>query len=512
MRGPDPAEYGWWLASRAAGIVALLCVTVSVALGLAMAGRVSARPGLARTLLAVHRQTALAGLVAIAVHGITLLGDRFLDPGLAGIAVPFVIDHAPLWTGLGVTAGWLAARARAELLDPGPDRARALARAAPGDDPRLRARGRPRARRRDGRAKRRGCARCCSSRALPCSSCSSSASCPCPRADRPSAASASPRSRPRAPTSRRSAWSRVDGKPLAPAAPGQFVTVRVDVPGLGRRVRSYSLSGGAADQRQARGRGQRVTCTRRRSATWWSSAGPSGSFHAGRGGRPAGRPAQRRRRGDAGARDAPAARRAALGACGLVGARRPLRTRPRVPRGGPRARRPAPARPRSTSATAGRARATGSVAITRPPAGSPRRTCSRSACRWTPPSISAGRARSSTRWRAVSQAAGVPAERIRSERFGAAPAAPAARRPPPSRSRARASRPPGTGATAACSSWPRRTTWRSTPAAGSGACHGCRTGVLEGDVRHDPEPLDPPPPGSALLCCARPHGDVVLDA
>ena len=106
---PDPAEYGWWLASRAAGVVALVCVAISVALGLAMAGRVSARPGLARVLLALHRQTALAGLVAIAVHGITLLGDRHLDPGLAGIAVPFVIDHAPLWTGLGVTAGWLAA-------------------------------------------------------------------------------------------------------------------------------------------------------------------------------------------------------------------------------------------------------------------------------------------------------------------------------------------------------------------------------------------------------------------
>ena len=106
---PDPAEYGWWLASRAAGVIALVCVAISVALGLAMAGRVSARPGLARALLALHRQTALAGLVAIAVHGITLLGDRHLDPGLAGIAVPFVIDHAPLWTGLGVTAGWLAA-------------------------------------------------------------------------------------------------------------------------------------------------------------------------------------------------------------------------------------------------------------------------------------------------------------------------------------------------------------------------------------------------------------------
>jgi ferredoxin len=45
-----------------------------------------------------------------------------------------------------------------------------------------------------------------------------------------------------------------------------------------------------------------------------------------------------------------------------------------------------------------------------------------------------------------------------------------------------------------------------------GSCHGCRTPVLAGAIRHDPEPLDPPPPGSALLCCALPEGDVVLDA
>ena len=104
---PDPIEHAWWLASRSAGVVALLCVTVSVGVGLAMAGRLSPKAG--RALLDVHQWTALVGLVAIAVHGITLLGDAFLDPGLAGIAVPFLIDHAPVWTGLGVIGGWLAA-------------------------------------------------------------------------------------------------------------------------------------------------------------------------------------------------------------------------------------------------------------------------------------------------------------------------------------------------------------------------------------------------------------------
>ena len=86
-------RHGWWLASRASGLVALVLVTISVGLGLAMAGKVMRRPGLSRKLLAIHEHTALAGLVAIAVHGITLLGDPWLHPGVAG-------RHRPLRDGL----------------------------------------------------------------------------------------------------------------------------------------------------------------------------------------------------------------------------------------------------------------------------------------------------------------------------------------------------------------------------------------------------------------------------
>ena len=109
MTGPAPAEYGWWLASRAAGIVALTCVAASVVLGLMMAGKVMQKPGRARKLVAIHEHTALAGLIATAVHGLTLLGDSFFKPGLAGIAVPFVVDYRPAFTGAGIVAGWLAA-------------------------------------------------------------------------------------------------------------------------------------------------------------------------------------------------------------------------------------------------------------------------------------------------------------------------------------------------------------------------------------------------------------------
>ena len=101
--------HGWWLASRASGIVALVLVTISVGLGLAMAAKLMRRPGLSRKLLAIHEQTALAGIVAIAVHGITLLGDPWLHPGVSGISVPFTMGFRPLWTGFGVVGGYLAA-------------------------------------------------------------------------------------------------------------------------------------------------------------------------------------------------------------------------------------------------------------------------------------------------------------------------------------------------------------------------------------------------------------------
>jgi sulfoxide reductase heme-binding subunit YedZ len=106
---PDPLAHGWWLASRAAGVVALLLVTGSTLLGLAMATRPRRGRRLAPRLVTLHEQLALTGLAAIAVHGITLLGDPWLRPGLAGIALPGAMAYRPLFTSLGVVAGWLAA-------------------------------------------------------------------------------------------------------------------------------------------------------------------------------------------------------------------------------------------------------------------------------------------------------------------------------------------------------------------------------------------------------------------
>jgi sulfoxide reductase heme-binding subunit YedZ len=104
-----PLDYGWWLCSRASGIVALILISSSVILGLAMAGKAPQRPGIKRVLAARHEQLALAGLTSIAVHGITLLGDPWLHPGLAGVAIPFTMSYRPAFTGPGIVAGYLAA-------------------------------------------------------------------------------------------------------------------------------------------------------------------------------------------------------------------------------------------------------------------------------------------------------------------------------------------------------------------------------------------------------------------
>jgi len=45
----------------------------------------------------------------------------------------------------------------------------------------------------------------------------------------------------------------------------------------------------------------------------------------------------------------------------------------------------------------------------------------------------------------------------------------------------------------------------------TGVCHTCETALIAGDVQYDPEPLDPPAKGGALICCSRPRGEVILD-
>jgi ferredoxin len=45
----------------------------------------------------------------------------------------------------------------------------------------------------------------------------------------------------------------------------------------------------------------------------------------------------------------------------------------------------------------------------------------------------------------------------------------------------------------------------------TGVCHNCETTLIAGGVDYNPDPVEPAAHGSALICCSRPHDDVVLD-
>ena len=45
----------------------------------------------------------------------------------------------------------------------------------------------------------------------------------------------------------------------------------------------------------------------------------------------------------------------------------------------------------------------------------------------------------------------------------------------------------------------------------TGVCHSCECGLVDGEVGYDPDPLEPPERGRALICCGRPTSDVALE-
>ncbi len=96
----------WWILSRGTGIAAILLAGTSVMTGL-LAGR--GRPfklGRFTDIKPVHEALSIATIVLVLAHGLLLLGDPWLDPGVAGIAVPFQLEYRSFWTGIGIIAGW----------------------------------------------------------------------------------------------------------------------------------------------------------------------------------------------------------------------------------------------------------------------------------------------------------------------------------------------------------------------------------------------------------------------
>jgi sulfoxide reductase heme-binding subunit YedZ len=94
----------YWITSRAAGIAALLLSSISVCVGLLMGGQLL--KGHKPDLRVTHEALSLATLVALAVHGLSLLGDGYLHPSLGDVAIPLLSSYKTVWTSMGIVAFW----------------------------------------------------------------------------------------------------------------------------------------------------------------------------------------------------------------------------------------------------------------------------------------------------------------------------------------------------------------------------------------------------------------------
>jgi sulfoxide reductase heme-binding subunit YedZ len=100
----------FWITSRAAGIAALLLSSLSICIGLLMGGAMLQAHRTRRAdLRGMHEALSLATLAALALHGLSLIGDGYLHPSLGDVAIPFMGDYKTLWTSIGIVAFWMLA-------------------------------------------------------------------------------------------------------------------------------------------------------------------------------------------------------------------------------------------------------------------------------------------------------------------------------------------------------------------------------------------------------------------
>lgn len=93
-----------WYATRATGVVALVLLTISVALGVAGTARFSsaAMPRLVRS--GLHRNVSMLSVGFVAAHVLTAVLDPFASIPITQAIIPFSSHYRPFWLSLGTIA------------------------------------------------------------------------------------------------------------------------------------------------------------------------------------------------------------------------------------------------------------------------------------------------------------------------------------------------------------------------------------------------------------------------
>ncbi len=94
----------YWYLTRGTGVVSLLLLTVSVALGILNSERYAAPRWPRFAVDRIHRDVSLLVLALIAVHVVTTVLDGFAPIHLLDGLIPFLSPYRPIWLGLGTLA------------------------------------------------------------------------------------------------------------------------------------------------------------------------------------------------------------------------------------------------------------------------------------------------------------------------------------------------------------------------------------------------------------------------
>jgi methionine sulfoxide reductase heme-binding subunit len=93
-----------WYTTRATGLVALVLLTASMALGLLTSVRYEHRRWPRFITIGLHRSMSLLACAFTVVHIVTTVLDSFVPIGVADVFVPFIASYRPIWLGLGAIA------------------------------------------------------------------------------------------------------------------------------------------------------------------------------------------------------------------------------------------------------------------------------------------------------------------------------------------------------------------------------------------------------------------------
>ncbi len=94
----------WWYATRSAGVVAWMLLTVSVLWGLALSTKVFGKRPRPNWLLDLHRYLGGLAVVFTAVHVIAIVLDSFVTFSLVNVLVPFTGSWHPAAVAWGIVA------------------------------------------------------------------------------------------------------------------------------------------------------------------------------------------------------------------------------------------------------------------------------------------------------------------------------------------------------------------------------------------------------------------------